>query len=136
MKKLTPLHIITLAACAVMLLAFLVLPLVDIKSYDKPLSFLLRRHDVIVPKTTERIAAIVILAGMALSPVLLAVRAALAKSPKRWLSVLPLVFGVLLAAVLLISRKPVSPALGIWLYLVAALMVAMLHFRKNKPFIK
>lgn len=132
MKKLSIVHLVTLAACAVMLLAFFVLPLIDIKSYDKPLSFILRRSDVMVPKMGERVVGIVLLLGMSLSPVLLAVRAAFARCPKRWMAVLPLVFGGLLAVVLLLSTKPVSPALGVWLYLLAALVVAVQHFRKKQ----
>lgn len=132
MKKLTTPQMLTLGGSIVMVLALLLMPLIELKSYEKTIAYILRRGTSLVHNPTERAIGLILLIVMFLTPVYMAVRTAMGKKVQCWITLLPVICSLLLAVILLISSKPVSPALGLWLYLIVALSVMTLHFRNQK----
>ena len=137
--KATRLQLITLTASLLLLLVCLLMPLVALMSYRWGLWEVLAKIPRLVHSGVVQVVGYVLLALMVLSPLLLALRPGVCCSWRRsakhrglcplWAGVvrlLPLVSSLLLIVALLSSSKPISPAVGLWVYCALALLVAAL----------
>ena len=121
----------TIAGCAMLLAAFLLMPLVCLMSYRWPVGDVLYKMPRLVSGDVSRTVGYVLLAGMLLSPVVLALLTGLKNQAAKVWHRLPVLFSVLLVVALLLSSKPVSPAIGLWLYLIVACALAAISFISN-----
>ena len=130
MMKLTNKQIMILAACAVMLLCALLLPLVNVMSYHWGISELPHKLSRLVSNGLARGVGYALLILIVLSPVALAT-AALKGNALKIIVLLPLVAALLFIVVLFLAAPP-TPGLGLWLYLAAAVAAVVVAFMKEK----
>ncbi|MBR3068166.1 MAG: hypothetical protein IKG77_10540 [Prevotella sp.] len=116
-------QIATLVGCVAMLAVLMALPLVGLMSYRFGLADVLHKMPRLVSSDVTRFVGYVLLLGMALGPVLLGLRGGIADRAKLFERMLPALCALLLTLSLLLSIKPVSPAVGLWIYLVVALLM-------------
>ena len=113
----------TLVGCMALLVVLIALPLVGLMSYRFGLSDVLHKMPRLVNSDLTRIVGYVLLGGMAIGPVLLGLRGGIVDRAKLFERMLPALCALLLVLALLISSKPVAPAVGLWIYLVVALLM-------------
>ena len=124
-------HLLTCAGCAVLLLIFLLLPLVSLKSYQWGIGDVLHKMPRLVSSTAVRTMGYVLLALMALSPLLMLLRRWAGAAVERMGALLSAASSLLLVVALLLSSRPVAPAVGLWLYLALALAMSAMTFWKK-----
>ena len=110
--KATRLQLITLTASLLLLLVCLLMPLVALMSYRWGLWEVLAKIPRLVHSGAVQVVGYVLLALMVLSPLLLALRPGVCCSWRR--------------SAKHRGSKPISPAVGLWVYCALALLVAVL----------
>ena len=114
------------AGCAALLAAFLLLPLVSMMSYHWTLADLGNKLPRLVHNGAVRSVAWLLLAGMLFTPAWLLLRTCFRCHVSKVERLLPAAFAIVTVFALMVASSPLSPGVGLWLYLVAALAVAVI----------
>lgn len=118
--------VVTLVGSAAMLASALLLPLVNLMSYSFTMFDLPHKIERLVKGDVNQLVGYVLLALLALAPLLSGLMALLRKRQPRWLFIVPVVVAAVLLVLLLVASVP-SPAIGLWIYLVLAVFLALFN---------
>ena len=127
----TTARLLMLTGCAAMLLVTVLLPLVNLMSYQLTIDVLPHKIGRLVHGTFSQCLGYVLLAGLVIAPVLLAVAILLRRHVSRLVATLPIAVSLVLIVLLLLASRP-SPGLGLWLYLLVAVVTAVLSLWRPK----
>ena len=116
--------VLLVAGCAALLAIFLLLPLVNMMSYHWTLADLGHKLPRLVHSGAVRVIAFLLLAGMLLTPVWLVLKTCIRFHASKVERLLPAACALVTAIALMVTSSPLSPGLGLWLYLAVALAVA------------
>ena len=119
-KKPQASKILTLVCCIVML-ASLLLPLVNLQSYRYNIFELPHKIGRLVHGSVNQVVGYLLLALLVIAPLLLALLVWRRRGAPLAATLLPAVVALLFTILLLIATHP-SPGLGMWIYLIVALI--------------
>jgi len=128
-KAIAKYQMVTFAGCAALLVTALLLPLVNLMSYRFTIFDLPHKIGRMVHGDVSQIVGYVLLVGLLLSPIVVALYTwSRGRAPKTVI-LLPLLFSAVLTVLLLIASKP-SPGVGLWLYLLLAVVISVWQIQK------
>lgn len=125
-------RVLVMAGCGILLLALVLLPLMGLMSYRWDIADVMRKLPRLLSSGVQQAVAYVLLALMTFTPLVVILREATGHATPRWLLALPAIAALTVTAALLATSKPVSPAPGLWLYLVIAVGICFLRRMPEK----